>query len=235
MSAQRLTVTNTDELDRRIEERLAAQQERLSVQHRQMVERMHELGRRQRHYLAAADRLAEEVVRPRLEKLARRFENAELLSPDVTGRHQCVCSFRRTSRYPATAKLELGVSRNGEIDQLLVLYSPSILPAFFEFAGRDQLALPLEQVDEGRVAGWVEEKILRFLDAYLRLETLGQYQAENFVTDPVCGVRFNRLSAAAQVEYRGETHYFCASQCQQQFTAAPENHHSTPASSGALI
>jgi hypothetical protein len=45
---------------------------------------------------------------------------------------------------------------------------------FFHFAGHDQLTVPLDGLDEAKVAEWIDEKIICFLDAYLNLETLDQ-------------------------------------------------------------
>lgn len=41
-------------------------------------------------------------------------------------------------------------------------------------------------------------------------------------TDPVCGMTVDPEQAAACVEYRGATYYFCSHACHQTFTATPE-------------
>ncbi|NIM04885.1 MAG: YHS domain-containing protein [Armatimonadetes bacterium] len=40
--------------------------------------------------------------------------------------------------------------------------------------------------------------------------------------DPVCGMQVDKDSAAAQVEYKGETYYFCAIGCKERFEENPE-------------
>lgn len=217
-------MNDLDELDRQIEGKLAVQKERSLDHFNHQAERMHEYTERQRRYTALADRLIQEVIRPRVERLARRFDNAQLLGPDQASRHGCVCSFAHTPRYPATAKLELGVSRDGDFEHVLLLYNLSILPVFFRFDGQDRLAVPLDRVEERQVAEWVEKKILSFLDTYLRLEMIEQYQTDNYVIDPVCRMRINRLFAAAQMEHGGQTYYFCIPECKEKFAADPEKY-----------
>src|SRR5262249_31164 len=46
--------------------------------------------------------------------------------------------------------------------------------------------------------------------------------------DPVCGMRLNKSSAAAQAAYWGQTFYFCTDRCRRKFGAAPD-HYRIPA------
>lgn len=41
------------------------------------------------------------------------------------------------------------------------------------------------------------------------------------VKDPVCGMDVEPSQAAARMEYRGQTYYFCSQSCQEQFRANP--------------
>lgn len=41
------------------------------------------------------------------------------------------------------------------------------------------------------------------------------------VKDPVCGMTIDSAKAAGQSNYQGQTHYFCSTQCKQQFEANP--------------
>jgi YHS domain-containing protein len=217
-------MNDLSDLERRIEERLASQQEQARQRYNHQAERMHEWEQRHKRYTALADHLVSEVIRPRLEKLARHFDNAELLCGDQTGRHQYVCAFKHTHRYPATAKLELAISRDGLAEHVLLLYNLSILPVFFPFKEKDQLSVPLDQVNEAQVATWFDEKILTFLDTYLRLEIVDQYQSENQTIDPVCGMSVNKLYAPAQAEHQGQTYYFCIPECKEKFVADPDRY-----------
>ncbi|MBI5935750.1 MAG: YHS domain-containing protein [Chloroflexi bacterium] len=43
-------------------------------------------------------------------------------------------------------------------------------------------------------------------------------------TDPVCGMRIPKATAAAISVYKGETYYFCAALCKQLFDREPEKY-----------
>ena len=44
------------------------------------------------------------------------------------------------------------------------------------------------------------------------------------VHDEVCGMSIDSESAAASVEFRGKTYYFCSDRCRQMFEAHPERY-----------
>ncbi len=44
------------------------------------------------------------------------------------------------------------------------------------------------------------------------------------VTDPVCDMTFDIDSAVDRTDYQGETYYFCAHACRQQFDRDPEKY-----------
>jgi YHS domain-containing protein len=211
------------DLERKIKDKLALSEERQQLQQNHQRQQMVEAEARHRRYTALADRLTQEVIRPRIEKLQSLFDNARIPEARNT-RHTCCCQFEHTIRFPATARLEMGVTRDGEIKTVTLQYEVEILPVFFPVEGRDELAMLLEEVDEAKAAAWVEAKIVQFVDSYLRLETSHHHQEGNMVIDPVCGMRVNRAFAPAQMTHRGQTYYFCIPECQARFAENPERY-----------
>lgn len=49
------------------------------------------------------------------------------------------------------------------------------------------------------------------------------------VKDPVCGMMIEPSRAAAQIEYKGTTYYFCSAGCKAKFDADPETYASKSA------
>ena len=49
------------------------------------------------------------------------------------------------------------------------------------------------------------------------------------VKDPVCGMDIDAATAAGHSEYKGQTHYFCATACKEKFASAPEQYVGTSA------
>lgn len=55
------------------------------------------------------------------------------------------------------------------------------------------------------------------------------------VTDPVCRMKFNPSAAAASVELKGRTYYFCSEHCRREFAAHPEQYRPSAAASAAAL
>lgn len=47
---------------------------------------------------------------------------------------------------------------------------------------------------------------------------------EPTATDPVCGMKLSRTTAAEELEYDGKTYHFCAEVCRQTFEADPHKY-----------
>ena len=213
-------MANLSDLEQRIREKLTRSEEQRLLRRSHLREHMTELDQRLHRFTAVADRLIALIIRPRLEQLAKSF--AELNPAKwVCTRHTCQLRFEHTPRFPATATVELGVSRDGEANTVSVQWCESLVPLFFPVQGGDQLVLPLDSVDVDRTAAWVDAKLLAFVDDYLRVETTDPYQAENVVTDPVCCMSLNKLHAGAASEYEGVKYYFCVEECRKKFAEDP--------------
>jgi Cu+-exporting ATPase len=63
--------------------------------------------------------------------------------------------------------------------------------------------------------------LLDFLDAYLQIDRGGDALSDETATDPVCGMRINRSSAAASDSHRGHPYFFCSGKCQEMFARDP--------------
>jgi len=96
-----------------------------------------------------------------------------------------------------------------------------MMPAFVRFTEQDRLPLPLDTVADDEVADWVEERLLEFLDTYLRIDGGGEEFAEEPATDPVCGMQILRSAAAASDSYYGHPYFFCCEDCRVKFQQDP--------------
>lgn len=208
-------------LERTIRERLSAAEARRQESQQILSSEMAEHELRIEQFENASRHLMELVIRPYVLKLASLFPNAHRL-PDVgsTGRH-CACRFDHTPEYPASTKLDFGLSADGNITSIIVSYTLELLPVYFQFDGHDQLTVPLNAVDDQSVASWVSSKLLAFTDTYLQLAFVEQYQRENIFVDPVCGMSINRATAGATFEHAGRTYYFCVDECCNKFKQDP--------------
>jgi Cu+-exporting ATPase len=53
------------------------------------------------------------------------------------------------------------------------------------------------------------------------------------VIDPVCGIDFEELEAAASAEFEGSTYYFCSDVCRDEFEANPHRYAVMPTESAS--
>jgi Cu+-exporting ATPase len=47
------------------------------------------------------------------------------------------------------------------------------------------------------------------------------------IKDPVCGMTVNPQQAAASIQYKGKTYYFCSQMCKMMFEREPEKYAQT--------
>jgi YHS domain-containing protein len=210
-----------DGLEREIESRLNAAEERRQSERHDLATKMAEIARRHEAFSRNAQALISGVIRPRVERLARFFENAQLSDEQDRGGDRCICRFSHSERFPATVKLSFSVAHDEEVRNIIISRDLEILPVFFKFSPHERLEFPLDGADEAQLASWVERQVIAFVDSYLLLEQSDQYQQEALTTDPVCRMRIRKALAAAKQDYRGVTYYFCTGKCRESFVQAP--------------
>ncbi|WP_026841861.1 YHS domain-containing protein [Citrifermentans bremense] len=201
-------------LEERIIEKLAQHKKQLAVKQQQLDQSMKELLEQRERLSAVAESRVETVIMPRLERLARQFQNAEIEVVHTDEGFISTCRFAHTPQFPATVRLSIELLPASS-DQLTARYDLSILPALMEYSQNAEKNIQLG--DEESLAAWVEDRVLAFLDDYLRLETHPLYQKDNLVIDVVCGMHISFVSAATTLERNGYTYYFCSEHCRDLF------------------
>lgn len=212
---------DVDELGQKVAAELATANERIVLLQRDGRQKYEELGHRHVRFTAISRRLVDGSRRA-LEKLASYFDNAELSQSENRQGFRFNCSFKHTSRFPASVKLRFDITHDDEVKKIILVYSLEILPVFLDFERTDQIALDMDAIDEPRLWEWVSEKIVSFVRTYMQIPFIDQYQQGNLVTDPVANVRFSKSFAKAEAEYRGRTFYFICDETRRQFSTHPE-------------
>lgn len=217
-------MNDLSELDQQIRSRLddaAGRRQRRQVQ---VKEEMDALLLHRSRFEGFARHVTDDLVRPRMVKLASFFPNSELTDLNSTAGFGCICRFRHSIEYPASTTLTLGISADMGIEKAIVTYSLEIIPIFFRFNGHDQLVAPMGTAGDRMIELWIDKKIVEFTDTYLQLQVAEQYQQSNMVVDPVCGMQINQSDAAAHLEYGGRKYFFCVDQCREKFLSDPDRY-----------
>ncbi len=163
-------MSDLNEFEERVKARLRQAEQRRTAYEEQVRRRTAELLERSQQFRQTADHLLQSVIRPRIEKVTAFLGNGELLPAEVVGRYRCASRFRPAGRFPSTTRLCMGLSHDGQFEQLLLLYDLEILPVPFPFESSDQHDLPRHAVDDERVIAWADERLLQFVDTYLRVK-----------------------------------------------------------------
>ncbi len=206
----------TGKLSARILSRLERHQRELAEQQKQIDNRMIEMLEQRERFAAVARHIAESVVHPRMEELLRHFDNAAIVELHGDTDFHCICEFAHTPRFPATVSFDICLLPGENYTRVTVRYDLKILPVLMEYKRDEEEAFPLEGADTA-IGLWVEEKIMEFVETYLRLETHPLYQKENIVIDPVCGMQISSISATSKIEWPDRTIYFCSEVCKEAF------------------
>jgi YHS domain-containing protein len=104
----------------------------------------------------------------------------------------------------------------GETENITARYDLSIFPILMDFTRNTEDTFQISGNDDA-LSGWVEDRILDFIDTYFRLETHPMYQKDNTVVDIVCGMRIPSIAATSTVERHGRIFYFCSEHCKEAF------------------
>lgn len=187
----------------------------LADKQQQLDSNMKELLEQRERLDAIAKSKIKTIILPRMEELTKHFDNSKIEVLHTDSDYNCLCVFNHTPRFPATVKLLIALLPS-EGEHLTARYNLNIFPILMEFNGNSEESFPLD-CDEELLASWVEDRILEFIDTYLRLETHPFYQKDNTVIDIVCGMRISSTSATSTVEKDGRTFYFCSEHCKDAF------------------
>lgn len=201
-------------LEKKIIDRLRQHKAQLAEKQEQLDTLMKEFLEQRSRLSVIAEGKINKIIFPRMQQLARQFENAEIQVINTDEGHTCLCKFAHTPRFPATVQVSVALLPV-PTEQLTVRYDLNIFPALMEFCQNAEATIPT--ADDESLVAWVEDKILGFLDDYLRLEIHPLYQKDNLVLDVVCGMRISFISASSILEQDGRTYYFCSEHCKQTY------------------
>lgn len=200
----------------RIIQRIEQHRQKSAATQQQLDQEMKTELDNQEKFRAAANRVITEIIRPRLEELARYFENAAPVAPNSSQETSCFCSFEHSLQFPATVTLSLSLIPCESSCEFTAHYDLEIFPIFMEYRRNESLQVPFSGADDV-IIQWVDDRLIEFLDTYLKIETHPLYQKDNLVLDPVCGMRIPVVAAPCHTERNGKTVYFCSAHCRDAF------------------
>jgi hypothetical protein len=163
-------------LEQQIRVKLAFATERRQSEQETDARMMQDRERRREAYQRSARQLMASGIRPRIEKVMAFFPNALLSPAEAATESQWSCRFQTTPDFPASPKISFLVSPDTEIENVIVTHDLEILPIYIQFQGPSRSSCRWRPAAAARSKRGCDTKLLGFLDTYLQLRTLDQYQ-----------------------------------------------------------
>ena len=215
-------MSSVDDLRNRIEQLLTDVGTRREARWGEMRSEMSRMERQLERFEPLATKWMDELVEPRFRILAALFPNS---TPPVRMEpgYSVALPFRQTEDFPVDARVEARIALDIGGARIRTTFEASIIPILMDYERVASIEYGLEAPDTVAVGVFLDERILRFVQDYLRVrEPDSPYQKDRLVTDPVCGMTLRRAEAAATLVHGGRTYHFCVPECRERFAADPE-------------
>jgi YHS domain-containing protein len=175
-------------------------------------------GRKARFDLVAPQ-LIVTVILPWLSEVASHFSTSRVEKSE-NGLGGCLW-LGYSERFPVTAKAEVRLSHDAGFQNVAVRFEASIAPSFQHFEPNDKLLLALGDSNFQQLANWLDDRLLEFVDAYMRTDRGCDDFGDEPVTDAVCGMRLLRSKCHSSIDLHGHSYFFCTETCRKEFEQQP--------------
>jgi YHS domain-containing protein len=215
-------VTDIDALINRIDQEIAREVSRQKAAWAEELQTNRERELRLQRYETDAKHIIE-LVKPRLDAFIDRFKPVVKAEPVVRQTTRAVnLTFAATV---ANATLRFEVFPDRDVTQIRLECTQEIIPVLVRCDKQSVLEFPLGGVQDDAVVQWFDDRIVAFVKAYIALvrqdAALQEHLKDQFVEDPVAGIRFPRYVAASTLERDGRTYYFVDEQTRREFEKRP--------------
>jgi len=183
-----------------------------------------ELGSRFAKFESVRAQISEQILAPRMEVIAKKCGAPSVAKKESRGHVVGNVTFPRSDDRQALIQITFAASVDDDVKTLLLDYELTIIPVFMKFEKNSRLEQPLDNVDMDAVARWIDGRLLAFVETWLKMPFVQQYQGENLVTDPVLNARFNRKLAAATRKHGDLTLHFATKESAAEFDKDPKKY-----------
>ena len=175
--------------------------------HQERQKRLEQLGR-------VFDELRD-IWKPRLDLLVKKFGDRVQTKPRIVPLTREV-TFDFQSRL-AHVRLKLSACTDRDVQKVILSYDLEIIPVLMRFNPHAEVEFPLNAVDQDAAATWIDDRIVEFVQTYFAMSENEIYLNDEMVEDPIAGVCFPKVVAAATLEWRGQKFYFVGEETRQEF------------------
>ena len=211
-------MTDINDLINRIDQELAAESERQKSDRARLMLENRERGLRLQRHEGEAEHIIE-LVKPRLDAFVERFKAVVKVAPVVREHTRAVnLTFAATV---AKVTLRFEVFPDQDVNHVRLECTQEIVPVVVRHDRQSVLEFPLGGVQDDALVKWFDDRIVAFIKAYVALvrqdAALREQLEDQFVEDPVAGIRFPKYLASSTLERDGRTYYFVDEDTRREF------------------
>jgi hypothetical protein len=107
------------------------------------------------------------LVQPRIETFARAFGEQVKITPTITPAERSATVVFMTDL--ANITLGFRMAPDPDVTKMVLEYDLLILPMYFEYDRHSRLEMSLDKIDRDAVAGWLDDRIIACVKAYLSI------------------------------------------------------------------
>jgi hypothetical protein len=207
-------MSDVSELTRRIDGALAAVKDKAKQQTQQRLQEFQDRQGMLKEYEAAQVRIVE-VVKPRLEALAKRAGDRVKVTPNVSQTRRSAAFEFKSNK--ALMVLTFSVAPDQQVKHAVVEYDLKVVPVLWRFDSHAEFSTPVDKVDADGLAKWVDDRIMGFVNLFIEVHEGELFDKSQMVEDPVAKISFPKFAAGATLEHGGQTYHFIDEKSRAEF------------------
>jgi YHS domain-containing protein len=198
-------MSDVSELQARIDGAFTSAKERAKQQQQSLLQGVLERQKQVKEFEKVQARIVE-IAKPRLEALVKRAGDQVKVTPTVSDtRRSAALEFRSTKAY---ITLTFSVAPDMNVEKAVVEYDLRIIPVLWQFESHAQFSSPITAFDTVGLAKWLDDRIVGFVEFFIKMHESEIYDKAEYVEDPVAKVQFPKFAAGATLDHGGQTFYF---------------------------
>jgi YHS domain-containing protein len=198
-------MSDVNELVSRIDGAFTAVKDRIKQEQQQQLQEIQERQKLLKEYEKVQAKIVE-VAKPRLEALAKRAGERVKISPTISQTRRAVAFEFRSSR--AFITLAFSVAPDIQIKNAVLEYDLKIVPVLWKFDSHAEFSTPIAAPDLAGLTKWLDDRIVGFVELYVKIHEGELYDQADYVEDPVAKVKFPKFAAGATLDHGGQTYFF---------------------------
>jgi YHS domain-containing protein len=207
-------MSDINDLLSRIDGALTSVKDKVKQEQQQRLQDHLERQKRLEQYEKVQARVVE-IARPRLDALAKRAGERVAVTPSVSQtRRAAKFEFKSPRAY---LTLTFSVAPDAAVKNVVVEYDLRIVPVLWKVDSHAEFTTPIDAFDVDGLTKWLDDRIVGFVELYIKINEGELYDKAEYVEDPIAKVRFPKFAAGATLEHGGQTYFFIDERSKQDF------------------